>query len=276
MAENGIKTYTCPNCGAQITNTHNCEYCGSSLVQFAVHGIDVTKTEYMNDDYVFPGLKEELEKNLKLQTEHPYSPVATEVFWEFPDGAVNPFSIRRSGSLVGWSDNTPIELESRDKGLRIALDFCKFNDSSAHKEFNDRMDSKLSKFKKLDSFPLFTSHYSHSINPVDETERYGYQYALDFGEDVEGAARLVSEILIKVYGVSLEENFYMYTNAGRLIGRAREIWSCIHGYAYDANHANDDDEEDTSTTQNSGCMVAATALLVPAVYTVVKLLGTIL
>ena len=276
MAENGIKTYTCPNCGAQITNTHNCEYCGSSLVQFAVHGIDVTKTEYMNDDYVFPGLKEELEKNLKLQTEHPYSPVATEVFWEFPDGAVNPFSIRRSGSLVGWSDNTPIELESRDKGLRIALDFCKFNDSSAHKEFNDRMDSKLSKFKKLDSFPLFTSHYSHSINPVDETERYGYQYALDFGEDVEGAARLVSEILIKVYGVSLEEDFYMYTNAGRLIGRAREIWSCIHGYAYDANHANDDDEEDTSTTQNSGCMVAATALLVPAVYTVVKLLGTIL
>ena len=279
MAENGIKTYTCPNCGAQITNTHNCEYCGSSLVQFAVHGIDVAKTQYMNDDYVFPGLKEQLEKNLKLQIEHPNLPVATEVFWEFRDGSVNPFSIRRSGSLAGWSDNTPIDLESRDNGLRIALDFCKFNDSSAHKEFNNRMDSKLSKFKKLDSFPLFTSHYCHSINPVDETERYGYQYALDFGEDVEGAARLVSEILTKVYGVSLEENFYMYTNAGRLIGRAREFWSRLHGYAYDANDANDDDdgdEEDTSTTQNSGCMVAAIALLVPTVYTVVKLLGTIL
>ena len=62
MAENEIKTYTCPNCGAQITNTHNCEYCGSSLVQFAVHGIDVTKTGYMNDDYVFPGLKNSLRK----------------------------------------------------------------------------------------------------------------------------------------------------------------------------------------------------------------------
>ena len=123
MAENGIKTYTCPNCGAQITNTHNCEYCGSSLVQFAVHGLDGTKTEYMNDDYVFPGLKKQLEKNLKLQIEHPYSAVATEIFWEFPDGAVNPFSIRRSGSLTGWSDNTPIDLESRDNGLRIALDF---------------------------------------------------------------------------------------------------------------------------------------------------------
>ena len=86
MAENEIKTYTCPNCGAQITNTHNCEYCGSSLVQFAVHGIDVTKTEYMNDDYVFPGLKEELEKNLKLQKEHPGMPVATDILWKTSDG----------------------------------------------------------------------------------------------------------------------------------------------------------------------------------------------
>ena len=279
MAENGIKTYTCPNCGAQITNTHNCEYCGSSLVQFAVHGIDVTKTEYMNDDYVFPGLKEELEKNLKMQTEHPYSAVATEVFWEFRDGGVNPFSIERSGSLVGWSDNTPIELESCDNGLRTVLDFCKCNGSSyACKRFNDRHDSQLSKFKELDSFPLFTSHYCHSINPGDGTERYGYQYAIDFGEDVEGAARLVSEILTKVYGVSLEENFYICTNAGYSnINLARDNWRKNHRYADNANAGNDaDDDEDTSTTQNSGCMVAATALLVPAVYTVIKLLGTML
>ena len=265
--------------GEQITNTHNCEYCGSSLVQFAVHGIDVTKTGYMNDDYVFPGLKEQLEKNLKLQTVHPYLNVATEIFWEFPDGAVNPFSITRSSSLTGWADNTPIELESCDNGLRIVLDFCKCNGSSyVYKRYNDHQDSELSKFKELDSFPLFTSHYCHSINAGDETERYGYQYAIDFGEDVEGAAHLVSEILTKVYGVSLESNFYMYTNAGRMIGRAREFWSRLQGYSYDANDANDDDddEEDTSTTQNSGCMVAATALLVPAVYAVVKLLGTIL
>lgn len=172
------------------------------------HELPATKTEYMNDDYVFPGLKEELEKNLKLQKEHPGMPVATDIFKEFSDGTMECMCILNSDNTV-WSDNTPVDLESSESGLRIALDFCKFNDSSAHKEFNDRMDSKLSKFKKLDSFPLFTSHYCHSINPVDETERYGYQYALDFGEDVEGAARLVSEILTKVYGVSLESNFYM-------------------------------------------------------------------
>ena len=247
-------------------------------MQFAVHGIDVTKTGYMNDDYVFPGLKEELEKNLKLQTEHPYSAVATEVFWEFWDGGVNPFSIERSGSLAGWADNTPIELESCDNGLRIALDFCKCNGSSyACKRFNDHQDSELSKFKELDSFPLLTSHYCHSINAGDETERYGYQYAIDFGEDVEGAARLVSEILTKVYGVSLEENFYICTNVGYSnINLARNNWEKNHRYADNANAGNDAADDETSTTQNSGCMVAATALLVPAVYTVFKLLGTIL
>lgn len=31
--ENQIKTVVCPNCGANTTNLHNCEYCGSALVQ---------------------------------------------------------------------------------------------------------------------------------------------------------------------------------------------------------------------------------------------------
>ena len=269
MADNEIKTYTCPNCGAQITNTRNCEYCGSLLVRFAVHGIDVTKTEYMNDDYVFPGLKEELEKNLKLQKEHPGMPVVTDIRKLCSDGNMIDISIMRTGKSV-WMDQTPVELESGEGGLLIDLDFVKANDSSiAYKELNDRLDSELSKFKKLDSFPLFTSHYNQNFIQHG-IERYGYEYVLDFGEDAEGAARLVSEILTKVNGVSVEENVDMFTNAGfTKIGIARKNWRKNHGMLFD-------DEEDTSTTQNSGCMVAATALLVPAVYAVVKLLGTIL
>lgn len=262
MAENEIKTYTCPNCGAQITNTRNCEYCGSLLVRFAVHGIDVTKTEYMNDDYVFPGLKEELEKNLKLRKEHPGMNVATDIYKENSDGTMFCISILNSNKTA-WLDDTLMDLESSESGLRIDIDFCKYKDSSANKEFNNRMDSELRKFKKLDSFPLFTSHYNQNYITSAGDEKYGYQYAIDFGEDAEGAARLVSEILTKVYGVSVEENVDIFTNVGNdNIDTARNNWYKNHGF-------------DTSTTQNSGCMVAATALLVPAVYAVVKLLGTI-
>lgn len=263
MAENEIKTYTCPNCGAQITNTRNCEYCGSLLVRFAVHGIDVTKTEYMNNDYVFPGLKEELEKNLKLRKEHPGMTVATDIYKENSDGTASTLSILNSNETY-WQDGTLRDLESSESRLRIGLEFCKYKDSSAYKEFNDRQDSELSKFKKLDSFPLFTSHYNQNYIASAGDEKYGYEYAIDFGEDAEGAARLVSEILTKVYGVSVEENVDMFTNVGDdNIVTARNNWRKNHGFP-------------TYATQNSGCMVAATALLVPTVYAVVKLLGTIL
>ena len=258
MAENEIKTYTCPNCGAQITNTRNCEYCGSLLVRFAVHGIDVTKTEYMNDDYVFPGLKEELEKNLKLRKEHPSMSVATDIYKKNSDGTMFCMGILNCNNTY-WQDDTLNDLESSESGLRIDLNFCKFNDSSC-KEANDRNDSELSKFKKLDSFPLFTSHYNQNHINSTGAECYGYEYAIDFGEDAEGAARLVSEILTKVYGVSVEENVDMFTNVGNDIATARNNWYKNHGFQ----------------TSNSGCMVAATALLVPTVYTVIKLLGTIL
>ena len=259
MAENEIKTYTCPNCGAQITNTRNCEYCGSLLVRFAVHGIDVTKTEYMKDDYVFPGLKEELEKNLKLRKEHPGMTVATDILKKFSDGNMLGISILNCNKAV-WQDDTLRDLESSESRLRIGLDFCKYKDSSAYKEFNDRQDSELSKFKKLDSFPLFTSHYNQNFKDSAGVEKYGYEYAIDFGKDAEGAARLVSEILTKVNGVSVEENVDIFTNVGiDNIDTARNNWNKNHGFQ----------------TSNSGCMVAATALLVPTVYAVVKLLGTI-
>ena len=234
------------------------------------HELPATKTEYMNDDYVFPGLKEELEKNLRLQKEHPTWPVVTHILKESSDGTMIQIGILRTGKSV-WMDHTPMELESGERGLLIDVDFVKADDSSiAYKELNDRLDSELSKFKKLDSFPLFTSHYNQNFIQ-DGIERYGYEYVLDFGEDAEGAARLVSEILTKVNGVSVEENVDMFTNAGfTKISIALKNWRKNHGFDYN------DEEEDTSTTQNSGCMVAATALLVPAVYAVVKLLCTIL
>lgn len=259
MAENELKTYTCPNCGAQITNTRNCEYCGSLLVRFAVHGIDVTKTEYMNDDYVFPGLKEELEKNLKLQKEHPGRAVATDILWKTSAGNMLSMNILRTGRSA-WMDDTPVELGSGERGLQIGVLFDKANDI-AYKELNELTDSRLRKFKKLDSFPLFTSHYNQNHINASGEEKYGYEYVLDFGEDAEGAARLVSEILTKVYGVSVEENVDIFTNVGlNNIETARNNWYKNHDFQ----------------TSNSGCMVAATALLVPTVYTVIKLLGTIL
>ena len=62
-----LKTFVCPNCGANTTNAQNCEYCGSLLVRFVEKGIDLSHTTYLNNDAVFPGLITQLKYNLKLQ-----------------------------------------------------------------------------------------------------------------------------------------------------------------------------------------------------------------
>ena len=74
-----LKSYVCPNCGANTTNTQNCEYCGSLLVRFVEKGIDLSHTSYLNNNAVFPGLVEELKRNLELQSENPKDWVATDL-----------------------------------------------------------------------------------------------------------------------------------------------------------------------------------------------------
>ena len=60
---------------------------------------------------------------------------------------------------------------------------------------------------------------------------YGREYAINFGEDAEGAARLVSEILIKIKGWSPTEPYDMFTNVGKNnINRARNAWAAAHGF----------------------------------------------
>lgn len=48
-----LKSYTCPNCGANTTDARNCEFCGSLLVRFVEKGIDLSQTTYLDDTETF-------------------------------------------------------------------------------------------------------------------------------------------------------------------------------------------------------------------------------
>ena len=225
MAE--LKSYVCPNCGANTTNAQNCEYCGSLLVRFVEKGIDLSHTSYLNDNAVFPGLVEELKRNLKLQSENPKDWVSTELCKKV-DNRSEGLSIM---NLVSWADGTVSpEFDGSKKGLCIGLDFDTFMDVANNKEFNDEQDAQLARFRQLDSFTLFTAH-NCTFKDNNGRSRYGREYAINFGEDAEGAARLVSEILIKVKGWSPTEPYDMFTNVGNNnINRARNAWNAAHGY----------------------------------------------
>jgi hypothetical protein len=192
-------------------------------------GIDLSHTNYTNNSGVFPGLIEELNRNLKLQEENPGIFVATDLMKMVDTYESSAISIQ---SGVMWSDATvSSEFDtSINKQLCIVLIFDTYTDvsESGVNTFNQRMDAELAKFRQLDSFPLFTAHNCSYTD--DDGSHYGREYAINFGEDAEGAARLISEILIKVRGWSPTDTYDMFTNVGgENADRARNAWFEAHG-----------------------------------------------
>lgn len=244
MEANVIK---CPNCGASSTNHTNCEYCGSLLVRFVDKGIDLSTTSYLTNDKVYDGLIDALKQNLERQ-ELSDSAVETGIFYKSSPtvklsrkrhGVATVF---RSGSTT-WSDGDPIKLGDKNRGLVIKFSF------DIHAEENDASDERIEKqrqeFKALGSFPLFTPHTGIYVRPGSSSRFRSQEYAIDFGHDVEGAARLISEVLTRVYGipddaqlvylgeeeeVSTQEHEFTNENHVRKtkkVLKGDEIWICI-------------------------------------------------
>lgn len=228
-----IKSIICPNCGANTTNAENCEYCGSLLVRFVDKGIDLSKTSFTNDTATFPGLAEELKRNLKLQNNNPNESVVTDLLYKNErTGDGESLTVWRSGKCF-WYDNSPIDINNSKNGLIICIVFDTYVGSdmpSWKTRYNYHRNCQLEKFKKLDCFPLFTSHISY-YEDEDGDKRYSNEYAIDFGNDAEGAARLLSEILQKVYGRTQDRSFDMYTEVGHdNYLKARTNWNEAHGF----------------------------------------------
>lgn len=202
-----VKTLVCPNCGANTTNTENCEYCNSLLVRFVDKGIDISNTSYFSEDCAFPAIAANLKRNLELQAEYPNESVVTDIYWQ--EGG--HLCVLKSGQCV-WSDETPIRLGSKDGGLIVDLIFY------------DTDKAELEKFKSLPSYPLFACNLSK-----DWTGGCA-EYAIDFGKDADGAAKLISEILSKVYGLKPEDEYSVLTNVGHdEVEKSRKVAGSKYG-----------------------------------------------
>ena len=239
-----LKSYICPNCGANTTNSQNCEYCGSLLVRFVEKGIDFSHTSYTNNDAVFPGLIGELKRNLKLQNENPDELVSTDLFRQESNGDWNSINIMKG--LI-WNDGSQSpEFNGCENGLCIVVVFGTYTDVSSYKDYNEKINTQLARFRHLDSFPLFTPH-NCTYTDGEGKSRYAREFAINFGQDVEGSARLVSEILVKVMGWSPSDPFDMFTNVGiEDIDQAREEWIEAHSF----EDVSDEDSDDHSSNED--------------------------
>lgn len=210
MAEE--KTYVCPNCGAKTTNTENCEHCGSLLVRFAEKGIDVKNTPYKDDSLVLPGLIKELETNLKLQEKYREKNVDTEISWLGNKGEEKYLFVNNYLDDVENNDDNSDNKIFEKPQLIINFQLFYINeikDGESALNFNKNQDALLMSFTQLKAYPLFIFN---DYERYDDDDFYSKDFFLNCGQDAKGAARLTSELLNKLYGLSSSTNYKIVTS----------------------------------------------------------------
>jgi hypothetical protein len=192
-----IKTLTCPNCGAHITNLQNCEFCGSLLIRLQQQGLNIEQAGYKDESKIYQGLTKHLERNLELQrtTNHEAS-IVTLILGEDREpigGVTNQLSWGEAG--MAYKPET--ERDNKEH-LKILFSFSPDN-------ISDEM--RLRKFRRLDIYELFDERISNSSDGKIDA----FYYAIDFGEDALGAARLISKVFNDVFSLPYETHLDCYT-----------------------------------------------------------------
>ena len=186
--ENQVQTIICPNCGANATNHHNCEYCGSYLIQRAIEGKDVSAYVHVAKNYYNQGLASALKLYSNLLQEHP-----TENSLQF--------IVNNTVNLIANNYDSKVEDNQNNTGFLINLSSSSLED-----------DGVLGKFKNLPLLQAFNKSSVKSWNGegqvIEETE-----YSLDFGYDYEGASKVVLQLL-ELYGMNIEESTFRIYDGG--------------------------------------------------------------
>ena len=180
-----VNALTCPNCGANTQNRHNCEYCGSMLVRFVDKGLSIDKTKYGKAADVIEGLEMALKNNLILQKAASESEI---VITEIISSSGENYQIVPSDKAnFGYESIGAKFTPNSEHGITIRIPFAvRSTDIDAANEAT----RKLNKFKNMTCFALFTP--TESICATN--------YMIDFGGDYETASQMISEILFEIEG----------------------------------------------------------------------------
>ena len=215
------KTVVCPNCGAAATNLKNCEYCGSLLVRFIDNNILLDESKYGHKAVVFNGLKEALMRNLEEQERtygrnhihtnisQTFSGVELDVTNPIAQTEVQFPNVYFEGAKSTLKVTPTYQNLTDEQSLVICIRFYEITDVSEmffvqdpngeFAAFNEHNSMLHNQFKKLDIYKLFTLQTDTLVicNYFGLGLKCGNvsQYYLDFGQDVEGAADIITQFL---------------------------------------------------------------------------------
>ena len=187
MENSKIKALNCPNCGAATTNRKNCEFCNSLLVRFVEKGIEIDQSLYGKEAFIFLGLSELLETFVQK---------------------INAFSEGGWVDLVIYDgfNNRELLTVSSLGGSKLEFEDCK--ERIIVTFFDD--DPYFELLKKTDFFSLFSFYDDKDLE----------YYYIDYGTDYEGAAKIITQILIKVIGMNPSTSILQYGLEGEMGGSA--------------------------------------------------------
>jgi hypothetical protein len=186
------KTYRCPNCGANITNTQNCEYCGSLLIRFFEKNIGINDSPiYTQTDEMLELLVNAFKKNIELQ-QSKQKWVTTKVKEAGSDKVL--ISVDTSRYLTDYFGDKKFFPDSPMSSIALKIQLKGIKNWYTLRN----------KFKKMKCFPLFSGYEDRDNGLVE--------YALDFGCDYESAAKICKEVILTLYSLSPNALIDCWTN----------------------------------------------------------------
>lgn len=217
-----VSTIVCPNCGANTRNFQNCEYCGSLLVRFIDKNIPLAEEKYGKKAQGLQALIDSLTWNLAEQARtsgnnHVHTLIKyNKSSFPIEIDVTNPNSINNVAEYdlatgCSWARISPINIPDTDaQSLVVCLRFFKLDkqwrgssDVDVRVRGKDKWQIEAHKrFKESEIYPLFSLQTNTFARKIDG-EKLGtvYQYYIDFGRDVEGAAAIIKQYLIQVFSV---------------------------------------------------------------------------
>ncbi len=219
----------CPNCGANATNHQNCEYCGSLLVRFIDKQIALDENKYGGKSVKLKGLEAALRRNLEEQ-ERTYgrNHVRTNIIcssFGLELDVTNPKSQTEvyvpneyfESSKCTLRISPTYQCKTDEQALVICVRFYEITDKTVlvadqmshggeYERFNNYNYKAHERFKNLDIFKLFTLQIDDLVvcSKIGFGTKTGkvYQYYLNFGKDVEGAAAIITQYLSSSFSIT--------------------------------------------------------------------------
>lgn len=224
--DNQAHAFVCPNCGANTTNRQNCEYCGSLLVRFADKNIAIDENQYGHTAFRFAGLENALTQNLEEQARtygrnHIHTLITSPSLGLELD-VTNP-KAQTELIIYTWGDSNSFRIKpailpnTDEQSLVICIRFYEITSKMwaadtrySHgiaPELNQANAEAHTRFQEMLIYDLFQLQTDKIVDVVTGMKVGNvYQYYLNFGRDVEGAASIITQYLLGNYEIANPQN----------------------------------------------------------------------